>query len=834
MRHQSPAFQSVCFKPTRVAAAALALLGLPLGSLQAIAADAHLSDVNIISTTPLPGTNSFVEEVAAPVESYRAKDIEDSQAIDLSDFLNRSAGGVHINEIQGNPLQADVNYRGFTASPLLGTPQGISVYLDGVRLNQPFGDVVSWDLIPRSALASVTLIPGSNPLFGLNTLGGALSLTTKDGRNFPGTVGRLSLGSHARRTLELEHGGSNDQGWDWYVLGNQFAEDGWRDDSRSRQNQLFSKIGYRNNGSELKLSMAAADNRLIGNGLQESTLLAQNYSSVYTKPDVTENQSILFNLQGKHQLSDSLVLTGNLYNRRIKTRTFNGDINDEALESTGVYAAGQSRNNAPFPSSNCMDAAAMTDPDMRLESAEVSCTAVNGRSNTRQRNTGASLQLTQFKDLGGNTNQLTVGAAIDQNRTHFRQTSEFGFLLPDRSTQGVGVFTEELDEDGAPVVLDGKTRTYSAYATNTYSMAGRWHLSTSGRYNRTRLQNFDRLQPLGPGVNPDETLNADYRYQRFNPAVGLTFSPTKTLNWYAGYNEGSRTPTSIELGCANPERACRLPNSMAGDPYLKQVVTRTVELGMRSRPTSDSEVNLEVFRANNRDDIQFVSSGTNPNLGFFRNFGETRRQGVEMEWAQRWGDIRTSLNYNYLEATYESEDTFVAASNSSARDANFTDSNGMPATARVVDVKKGQRIPLIPRHIIKLGVQWQTTAAWSNTLQVQAIGNSLARGNENGGHQADGEDFLAGGKSAGSAVVNMLTQYRFNRQMTVQAGIRNLFDRRYSSAAQLGPLGFENGAFAGNDGMNRETRHSTFFAPGAPRLFSVTLIYRFDETGAKK
>lgn len=84
---------------------------------------------------------------------------------------------------QGNPFQPDLNFRGFTASPLLGTPQGLSVYMDGVRLNQPFGDVVSWDLIPRSVIGSIALMPGSNALFGLNTLGGALAIQTKDGLN---------------------------------------------------------------------------------------------------------------------------------------------------------------------------------------------------------------------------------------------------------------------------------------------------------------------------------------------------------------------------------------------------------------------------------------------------------------------------------------------------------------------------------------------------------------------------------------------------------------------------------------------------------------------------
>src|SRR5262249_8719235 len=144
--------------------------------------------MEIIETTPLPGLDLRIDEIPAPVQTAVSAEIAASGALDVSDFLNRRFAGVFVNEIQGNPFQPDLNYRGYTASPLLGTPQGLSVYMDGVRLNQPFGDVVSWDLIPRTAIASTTLMPGSNPLFGLNTLGGALAIQTKDGRNHPGTA----------------------------------------------------------------------------------------------------------------------------------------------------------------------------------------------------------------------------------------------------------------------------------------------------------------------------------------------------------------------------------------------------------------------------------------------------------------------------------------------------------------------------------------------------------------------------------------------------------------------------------------------------------------------
>ena len=79
----------------------------------------------------------------------------------------------------------DVQYRGFTASPVEGTPQGLAVYQNGVRINEVFGDTVNWDLIPSNAINGVTVVSG-NPLYGLNALGGALNISMKDGFSYQG------------------------------------------------------------------------------------------------------------------------------------------------------------------------------------------------------------------------------------------------------------------------------------------------------------------------------------------------------------------------------------------------------------------------------------------------------------------------------------------------------------------------------------------------------------------------------------------------------------------------------------------------------------------------
>ena len=112
--------------------------------------------IEVIGTTPL-GSELDADVIAANVQTATAEEMREQGALDLADFMRRSLGSVFVNEAQSNPLQPDVQYRGFVGSPLLGLPQGLAVYQDGVRSNEPFGDTVNWALIPESAIASVYL-----------------------------------------------------------------------------------------------------------------------------------------------------------------------------------------------------------------------------------------------------------------------------------------------------------------------------------------------------------------------------------------------------------------------------------------------------------------------------------------------------------------------------------------------------------------------------------------------------------------------------------------------------------------------------------------------------
>lgn len=753
----------------------------PDSSKQKKSADT-LEDIEVVEISPLDGLNLTKDKVPAPVQTATDKDIEKTNAINISDFMNRSLGSVYVNDVQGNGFQPDINYRGFTASPLAGTPQGLSVYMDGVRLNQPFGDVVNWDLIPKSAIKSMAMMPGSNPLFGRNTLGGALSLETKDGISNQGTSVQGIGGAYGRNAYEFEHGGKNDKlGLNWFFTGNYFQEHGWRESSPSNLRQIFGKVGWQGEKSELKLTTAFNDNGLNGNGLQDFRLLNQSYTSIYTKPDITENRSLFINLEGLHQVNNRLQLTGNSYYRNIKTNTFNGDIHEEAIAHWGVTG--------PYQIDDCNDEADL-------------CNGLINTSLTQQQNWGSQGQAIFSDKLLGMDNQMLFGLGYDHSVIAFNQQSEFANMLADRSMQGVGHLNNESD-----VSLSGDTITWSFFTQDTLSITKNLHLTAAGRYNFTSISNKDALIPSG-----DTSLTGKSNFDRFNPSVGLTYNPLKEIGYYANYSEATRAPTSIETGCANPLVPCRLPNAMAGDPPLKQVISENWETGFRGELPGHVNWNLGYFRIENSNDLQFVVSPSNTAMGYFKNFGKTRRQGIEFGLDRKVAQWNYGVNYTWLEATYQSGEQLLGESNGAS-------------VAGVIDVKPGNRIPLVPQHAFKTFVDYQITPEWGTNLNVMGFSSMFVRGNENNAHSADNEEYLGSGKVSGYVILNYGLRYQpsFVKGLHIFGQVNNLLDDRYKTSGQLGPQALAtNGSYAPQTDV-----HTTFYGPGAPRTWWLGMRYSF-------
>jgi len=759
------------------------LIALTLASLFALPAGAEpallLPTVDIVGNTPLAGVGVPRQHLPANVLSVGSQQLEAQESLNLPEFMTRQLPSVNVNEVQGNPFQQDVNYRGFTASPLLGTAQGLSVYLDGVRINEPFGDTVNWDLLPHSAIAGMDLIPGSNPAFGLNTLGGALAIRTKNGFSQPGSKFELSGGSFGRRNVEVEHGGHAGS-LGWYVAADSFREDGWRDFSKSEATQFFGKLSHKSAAGEADLSLSRAVTRMVGNGLLPESMYAARRDQIFTHPDQTRNALTQLALNGRLWLSDTQSLSGSVYHRRSQTRTLNGDANDDFEDG-------------PFDGLSNTDSGA------------------NNRTRTRQRGSGVAGQW----NLSSERQQLAVGASFDHARMHFKQTQQIGVIDP---TRGVGSTGPETDENS----LRGTTRTASLFISDTYALTPNLHLTASARYNLSRVTTFDELDRTAPN------LDGNHRYQKLNPALGLSWQALPTLNAYAGFSQGNRVPTPIELGCADPANPCTLPNAMAADPYLKQVVARTVEAGLRGKLVGDIDWNAGVYRTVSSDDILFV--GTSTSAGYFTNFGQTRRQGLELGLSGRQHRVDWFANYSYLHATFQSSACLLAENNSSRGTAAECTGGGQDDE---IYVKKGNRLPGLPTHSLKLGLSWKATDWLRLGGDVQAFSGQYVRGNENNQHQSgtytdafgNVRTFSGPGRLPGYAILNLNGEADLGGGWQLFAKVNNVFDQRYATGGALAENPFDAGGAFQVDSAN--WRRETFVAPGAPRAAWVGVRYSF-------
>lgn len=795
--------------PYRLKLAAVAVAGTFTASPAFAAEDVDRTDkIEVISTTPLQGVGLPIEKIPSNVQVVKGEELQKQGSLSIADYMNLNLQGVSINETQNNPYQPDILFRGFTASPLLGTPQGLSAFQDGVRVNEPFGDVINWDLIPSNAIAGISLIPGSNPVFGLNTLGGALSVQTKNGRTHRGGAIEVTGGSWDRKTVSAEYGGvSEDGSIDYFVAGNYFDENGWRDHSPTEVKQIFAKLGWENESSRLELSYTGADNDMIGNGLIQRELThSLDREAIHTRPDQTKNTLSFLNLNGSHWFNDETQLTANAYYRRSDRKTLNGDINDD-FDLDDFFAESGISDDLADALQACRDIANGTyaGGGDEEEVAELACSGALNRSKTKQDGYGLNAQLAFNQPFMQMQNQLIVGAGYDYSRIKFDQSTEFGLLNATRGVDGLGI-----EGDESKVELHGRTRSWGLFATDTLSLNDFWHVTLSGRYNHVKVKNRDKLVP---DASDPESLSGDHSFNRFNPAVGLTYTPTSDLTIYGSYNEGMRAPTSMELGCANPDEPCKLPNAMAGDPPLKKVVSKTYEVGARGNVSQGIKWSAAAYRTINHDDIQFIATNATNGMGYFDNVGRTKRVGLDTGLFGAIGKFSWMAGYSYVRATYESPLELINEVNSTS-------------DGDVIRVKKGDRLANIPEHHLKLRMQYDVTPNWNIGTNIAMFSDVYVRGNENNKHRSndgDGDHYQGSGKLGGYTVVNLDTRYKFdNSGWQVFAKAVNIFDKEYSSGGMLGESFLDAG---GN--FTGEEASSMFIMPGAPRAGWLGVRYEF-------
>lgn len=742
-----------------------------------------------VTATPIPGTTIDAAQLPYMVQSATDGALSRGRSNNLGDLLQRRFVGVDGNDVQGSAFQNDLTFHGFRASALPGASQGVSVYLDGVRFNEPFADIVSWDMLPESAINAVTLMPGSNPLFGPNTLGGAVVLSTASGLTAPGLQGEASIGSGARKRLDASYGLASQDGWHGFVAVTGFDENGWRDASEGRLGTVFGKLGKQGEQTDWSLSVLHGRSRLIGNGLLPDTrytddgpepgLYRADRRAVYTSPDITRNRTTLFTAQLDHRFDADTALHALAYSRVGRRDTVNGDIGEDYEEFVEECASGYAADGSAL------------DAECDVARADADALPTGALNTTQMRQEAQGLALNLSRQWGAHA--LSTGVTFDRGHVRYRQFARDGWVQPDRSVAA--------DPDARRAFFSGvrgSTKTLGVFVADTWALDAATHLSAAVRWNHVVVDNI--LSTADDGDRPRER----FVYAKANPSLGLTHRLASGLTLYGSVAQNSRAPTAIELGCADPTQPCRLPTGLQADPRLEQIVSRTYELGARWTPSTGSSASVSVYRADNRDDILFLRA-PDTQLGYFDNVGRTRYQGADLALRLHSGDWHWSAGYSFLDATYRSDGELLSGE-------------------RVIALRPGLRIAALPRHNLKLGVEWQRDALTLGA-GVRAVSGRVASGNEDGqvDNAEDGEPAPARIDigTAGYALVDLQARWQVGARLSLFARVDNVFNRRYATYAAVAEDVFPDGELARPQDAPVETGPARFLAPGVPRQYLI-------------
>jgi iron complex outermembrane recepter protein len=753
----------------------------------------------VVTATPLPGETLNADKFPGAVQTLSTGDLTREGTPSLTAALNSTLSSVSVNDNIDDPFQPDILYRGFEASPILGTPEGLAIYQNGVRINEAFGDTVNWDLFPDVAVDKMELV-SSSPLYGLNALGGAMSVTMKNGFTYHGGDLELSGGSYSDRSVVGQFGMSSGV-FGFYIAGKALDWAGWRDYSSDSIRSLFTALSMHTDRLTLDLSYTRADNGLHGQSATPVQELAVNRALIFTGPQANVNTLNFFTLNGTLELAGGWSMQGVAYYRVFAQSVSNGNTTNygACTGMPGILCQ-------PDAVTPLTDAAGNPLQDIS-EGGSVPI-GENDFEFIRAWGRGASLQIADDAALLGHGNQFAVGAALDYAATSFYSQAQLGAFNAQRIVlpSDLIVFTPEsspgaiANGDATPVSVDSVNKNLGAFVTDTFDVTRDLSVTASGRYNIAHIDLKDQLGARLTGFN---------RFVHFNPAAGATYKLLPRMTLYGGFSVNTRTPTASEIECSDPAAPCLLPTSLSGDPpNLRQVLAHTTEVGLRGKlpellgGAAALIWNVDVFRTLLHDDIQGVS--TSLSQGFFQNIGATRRQGAEAGLSfltDRWS---TFLNYSLVQATYQS--AFLVPSSSNP----FADANG---DIRIVP---GDYFPGIPEHRVKLGLDYQVMSTWS----VGATANYVSSSYYNG----DQGNLLA--PIPGYTVVELHSRYSPLPHVQLFASISNLFDVKYATYGILSdPTGVAAPGIPANAVTNGPGVDNRFVSPAAP--FEILAGVRF-------
>ena len=712
--------------------------------------------VTVVANTPMSGVGVDIDKLPNNIQILEASSLTRQGSASVISALNGQLGSVSINDNLDDPFQPDILFRGFEASPVLGTPEGLAVYQNGVRVNEAFGDGLNWDLFPDVAVNRLTVV-SSNPVYGLNALGGAVVLDMKNGFTYQGGEAELSGGAWGQRSVTVQYG-ANSGPFGIYVAGRALDEDGWRELSPDSLRQFYSDLSYHTSRLTLDLSFTGADNLLSGESPTPVQELAVNRSLVFTSPQNNINRLAFVTLNGSYKASDSLSIQANSYYRDYHQSVVNGNTTDYTACTVAPYRGDLCQADGATPLTN---SAGGLLPD--ISQGGTVYIGENDFESIHSVGVGGSIQATETGALFGHENHLSVGGSIDSATTNFGSSAEVGTINSALGVGYSGLFVDTPENTpwtATPVSLVATNRYYGVFGTDTLNLTKSLAVTASARYN---LALIDLMDQRG------DALTGQSRYSRLNPALGFTEKLTHEVTAFVGYSEGSRAPTPGEIECANPAAPCLLPSSLSSDPpTLRQVVSHTWEAGFRghfSAPfVGPGQVtwNADLFRTDVDDDIYGVA--TSLSAGYFQNIGATRRQGAELGLNYHGQRLSTFFSYSYVDATFQS--SFLLNSPQNA----YADANGD------IQVRAGDVLPGIPANRIKVGGDFQVTRSWLVGADAVYESDQYFRGDESNQMKP----------LAGYAVLNLHSRYELGSRTELFVNVVNALNSQYATFGVLG------------------------------------------------
>ena len=271
----------------------------------------------LVTDTRLPSVEENILAIPAKVTVISVEDIQESGATTVQEAIAQTTGVVMHNQV-GNAFEQTIDFRGFNGNPVSST----SVFVDGVRVNDPEFGFVNFDLLPLETIERIQIIPSSSAIYGNNAMGGVINITTKRGAEQRQLTSEAAFGSFGRQRYTVNTGGPIGK-LDYFGSLSREREDGYRDESDAKLWRGFGKIGYRPwEGTDLTASYTYIKDNLEQAGSLPRDMAGDDPKANFTPGDFVDRENNFVRLTARQVIPGGFMFTGNGFFRRVQQESF--------------------------------------------------------------------------------------------------------------------------------------------------------------------------------------------------------------------------------------------------------------------------------------------------------------------------------------------------------------------------------------------------------------------------------------------------------------------------------------------------------------------------------